>query len=111
MLAAWAFSTSSLSSAVDRSCGYAAREEIEAEHLCTSSVEILDTTAGRRRTTWRGIPSGQRHCCSWLQSMSSALRALPVRVDQVAAAAGINKERIYQYFGRKEALFGAVLSA
>ncbi|MGJ0383727.1 TetR family transcriptional regulator [Paenarthrobacter nicotinovorans] len=43
--------------------------------------------------------------------MSSALRALPVRVDQVAAAAGINKERIYQYFGRKEALFGAVLSA
>lgn len=31
------------------------------------------------------------------------------RVDRIAAAAGINKERIYQYFGGKAALFDAVL--
>lgn len=33
------------------------------------------------------------------------------RVDQIAAAANVNKERIYQYFGKKEALFDAVLAA
>jgi len=33
------------------------------------------------------------------------------RVDQIAAAAGVNKERIYQYFGKKDALFDAVLAA
>lgn len=32
------------------------------------------------------------------------------RVDRIAAAAGVNKERIYQYFGNKEQFFGAVLS-
>ncbi|WP_030905321.1 TetR family transcriptional regulator [Streptosporangium amethystogenes] len=33
------------------------------------------------------------------------------RVDRVAARAGANKERIYQYFGNKERLFAAVLEA
>lgn len=33
------------------------------------------------------------------------------RVDRIAAAAGVNKERIYQYFGGKEELFAAVLAA
>ncbi|GAA2298526.1 TetR family transcriptional regulator [Nonomuraea roseoviolacea subsp. roseoviolacea] len=32
------------------------------------------------------------------------------RVDRVAAKAGVNKERIYQYFGNKDQLFGAVLT-
>lgn len=32
------------------------------------------------------------------------------RVDRIATAAGVNKERIYQYFGNKEQFFGAVLS-
>lgn len=31
------------------------------------------------------------------------------RVDRIAANAGVNKERIYQYFGKKEAFFSAVL--
>lgn len=31
------------------------------------------------------------------------------RVDRVAAAAGVNKERIYQYYGSKDSLFGTVL--
>ncbi|WP_275559412.1 TetR family transcriptional regulator [Streptomyces sp. 5-6(2022)] len=34
---------------------------------------------------------------------------LGARVDRVAARAGVNKERIYQYFGSKQKLFGAVL--
>ncbi|MBW8487343.1 TetR family transcriptional regulator [Actinomadura parmotrematis] len=33
------------------------------------------------------------------------------RVARVAARAGVNKERIYQYFGGKDRLFGAVLAA
>lgn len=33
------------------------------------------------------------------------------RVDRIAASAGVNKERIYQYFGRKDDLFAAVLAA
>ncbi|MGY0020999.1 TetR family transcriptional regulator [Streptomyces sp. cg35] len=33
------------------------------------------------------------------------------RVDRVASAAGVNKERIYQYFGNKKSLFNAVLEA
>ncbi|QIK63465.1 TetR family transcriptional regulator [Leucobacter viscericola] len=33
------------------------------------------------------------------------------RIDRVAAAAGVNKERIYQYFGSKQKLFVAVLEA
>jgi AcrR family transcriptional regulator len=33
------------------------------------------------------------------------------RVDRIAAAAGVNKERIYQYFGKKDDLFDAVLAA
>ncbi|MEU1729560.1 TetR family transcriptional regulator [Streptosporangium sp. NPDC020145] len=33
------------------------------------------------------------------------------RLDRVAAAAGVNKERIYQYFGNKEQLFAAVLTS
>ena len=31
------------------------------------------------------------------------------RVDRIAAAAGVNKERIYQYFGNKQQFFGEVL--
>ncbi|PJJ71553.1 AcrR family transcriptional regulator [Diaminobutyricimonas aerilata] len=31
------------------------------------------------------------------------------RVDRIAADAGVNKERIYQYFGKKHELFGVVL--
>ncbi|MGW7440855.1 TetR family transcriptional regulator [Streptomyces sp. NPDC054849] len=33
------------------------------------------------------------------------------RVARVATRAGVNKERIYQYFGNKEKLFGAVLES
>lgn len=33
------------------------------------------------------------------------------RVDRIATTAGVNKERIYQYFGGKEALFDAALLA
>ena len=33
------------------------------------------------------------------------------RVDRIATAAGVNKERIYQYFGKKDELFDAVLAA
>ncbi|MCO4237516.1 TetR family transcriptional regulator [Pseudarthrobacter sp. MDT3-26] len=32
-------------------------------------------------------------------------------MDRIAAAAGVNKERIYQYFGKKDELFDAVLAA
>ncbi|MEV7973958.1 TetR family transcriptional regulator [Cellulomonas sp. NPDC089187] len=32
------------------------------------------------------------------------------RIDRVAAAAGVNKERIYSYFGNKHKLFDAVLA-
>ena len=32
------------------------------------------------------------------------------RVDRIAAAAGVNKERIYQYFGKKDDFFGIVLA-
>ena len=32
------------------------------------------------------------------------------RVDRIAANAGVNKERIYQYFGNKGELFGTVLA-
>ncbi|KRC60984.1 TetR family transcriptional regulator [Agromyces sp. Root81] len=32
------------------------------------------------------------------------------RVDRIASNAGVNKERIYQYFGKKDELFAAVLS-
>lgn len=31
------------------------------------------------------------------------------RVDRIAAAAGVNKERIYQYFGNKDGLFSSAL--
>lgn len=31
------------------------------------------------------------------------------RVDRIASEAGVNKERIYSYFGGKDALFGAVI--
>ncbi|MDR8408240.1 TetR family transcriptional regulator [Nonomuraea sp. 3-1Str] len=33
------------------------------------------------------------------------------RLDRVASTAGVNKERIYQYFGNKEQLFAAVLTS
>src|SRR5438270_8604330 len=33
------------------------------------------------------------------------------RVDRIAKSAGVNKERIYQYFGNKEQLFARVLDA
>ena len=32
------------------------------------------------------------------------------RIDRIAATAGVNKERIYQYFGKKDDLFAAVLA-
>ena len=32
------------------------------------------------------------------------------RVDRIAASAGVNKERIYQYFGKKDELFEIVLA-
>ncbi|CAN5291959.1 TetR family transcriptional regulator [soil metagenome] len=32
------------------------------------------------------------------------------RIDRIAAQAGVNKERIYQYFGKKDELFGIVLA-
>ncbi|BCJ36826.1 TetR family transcriptional regulator [Actinocatenispora thailandica] len=31
------------------------------------------------------------------------------RMDRIASSAGVNKERIYQYFGNKEQFFGVVL--
>ena len=33
------------------------------------------------------------------------------RIDRIASTAGVNKERIYQYFGKKDDLFAAVLGA
>jgi len=33
------------------------------------------------------------------------------RVDRIAKIAGVNKERIYQYFGKKEQLFDAVVAS
>ncbi|MFF0814536.1 TetR/AcrR family transcriptional regulator [Rhodococcus sp. NPDC003318] len=39
----------------------------------------------------------------------SAFGLAGARVDRIAAAAGVNKERIYQYFGKKESFFNAVL--
>ncbi|UVJ39271.1 TetR/AcrR family transcriptional regulator [Arthrobacter sp. CJ23] len=33
------------------------------------------------------------------------------RVDRIAAGAGVNKERIYQYFGKKDLLFDAVIAS
>jgi AcrR family transcriptional regulator len=33
------------------------------------------------------------------------------RVDRIAAAARVNKERIYQYFGKKDLLFDAVIES
>jgi len=39
----------------------------------------------------------------------SAYGLAGARVDRIAAAAGVNKERIYQYFGKKDDLFGIVL--
>ena len=32
------------------------------------------------------------------------------RIDRIASSAGVNKERIYQYFGKKDELFGIVLA-
>jgi AcrR family transcriptional regulator len=32
------------------------------------------------------------------------------RIDRIASTAGVNKERIYQYFGKKDELFGIVLA-
>nr|WP_206037849.1 TetR family transcriptional regulator [Rhodococcus sp. HNM0569] len=39
----------------------------------------------------------------------SAFGLAGARVDRIAGKAGVNKERIYQYFGKKEAFFSAVL--
>lgn len=41
----------------------------------------------------------------------SAFGLAGARVDRIAAAAGVNKERIYQYFGKKDELFDAVLAS
>lgn len=40
----------------------------------------------------------------------SAFGLAGARVDRIAEAAGVNKERIYSYFGSKQGLFGAVLT-
>ena len=32
------------------------------------------------------------------------------RMDRIASTAGVNKERIYQYFGKKDEIFGIVLA-
>ncbi|MFT4284000.1 MAG: TetR family transcriptional regulator [Protaetiibacter sp.] len=40
----------------------------------------------------------------------SAYGLAGARVDRIAEAAGVNKERIYSYFGSKQGLFGAVLT-
>lgn len=39
----------------------------------------------------------------------SAFGLAGARVDRIARAAGVNKERIYEYFGKKDELFAAVL--
>lgn len=41
----------------------------------------------------------------------SATGLAGARVDRIARAAGVNKERIYAYFGDKEGLFGAALES
>jgi AcrR family transcriptional regulator len=40
----------------------------------------------------------------------SAYGLAGARVDRIAKTAGVNKERIYQYFGNKERFFGDVLA-
>lgn len=39
----------------------------------------------------------------------SAFGLAGARIDRIAASAGVNKERIYQYFGKKSEFFGIVL--
>lgn len=39
----------------------------------------------------------------------SAFGMAGARIDRIAATAGVNKERIYQYFGKKSEFFGIVL--
>ncbi len=39
----------------------------------------------------------------------SAFGMAGARIDRIAASAGVNKERIYQYFGKKSEFFGIVL--
>ena len=39
----------------------------------------------------------------------SAFGLAGARVDRISESAGVNKERIYRYFGKKEAFFSAVL--
>jgi len=39
----------------------------------------------------------------------SAFGLAGARIDRIAEKAGVNKERIYQYFGKKDELFGVVL--
>ncbi|MDR6906529.1 AcrR family transcriptional regulator [Agromyces sp. 3263] len=40
----------------------------------------------------------------------SAYGLAGARIDRIAATAGVNKERIYQYFGKKDELFARVLA-
>lgn len=40
----------------------------------------------------------------------SAYGLAGARIDRIASVAGVNKERIYQYFGKKDELFGIVLA-
>ena len=40
----------------------------------------------------------------------SAYGLAGARIDRIAATAGVNKERIYQYFGKKDELFAQVLA-
>ena len=40
----------------------------------------------------------------------SAYGLAGARIDRIAATAGVNKERIYQYFGKKDDLFAQVLA-
>lgn len=53
-------------------------------------------------TKQRLLDAGTREFCD--HGLSGA------RVDRIAARAGVNKERIYQYFGKKDAFFDIVVA-
>lgn len=59
----------------------------------------------------RDFVAGLQQCCVEVPATAHfAERGLAgTRVDAVARDAGVNKERIYQYFGNWEGLFDAVL--
>lgn len=61
--------------------------------------------------SWPGTQHAPNSSCSTPRSTNSPSTAPKARVARIATRAGINKERIYQYFGNKEKLFGAVLES